>query len=48
MVASMNGQTDIVSLLLNRGANPGLKTSDGKTAFDYAGNEDIKSLLGNK
>jgi ankyrin repeat protein len=47
MVASMNGRTDIVSLLLNKGTNPDLKTSEGKTAVDYAGNEDIKSLLDN-
>jgi ankyrin repeat protein len=47
MVASMNGRTDIVSLLLNKGANPDLKTNEGKTAIDYAGNEDVKSLLDN-
>jgi ankyrin repeat protein len=47
MVASINGQTDIVSLLLDKGATPELKTSEGKTAADYAGNPDIKSLLDN-
>ena len=47
MVASMNGQTDIVSALLNKGANPFLKTGEDKTALDYAGNDDIISLLEN-
>jgi ankyrin repeat protein len=47
MVASMNGQTDIVSILLNKGVNPELRTVEGKTALDYAGNDDIRSLLEN-
>jgi ankyrin repeat protein len=47
MVASINGQTDIVSVLLNKGANPFLRTGEGKTALDFAGNDDIKSLLEN-
>ncbi len=47
MVASINGQTDIVSVLLNNGADPFLRTGEGKTALDYAGNDDIKRLLEN-
>jgi len=47
IIASKNGHTDLVTLLLNSGANPGLKDSEGKTALDYAGNQDIKSLLEN-
>jgi ankyrin repeat protein len=45
MVASMNGHTDIVRMLLERGANPGLKDSQGKTAIDYARNSDVRSLI---
>jgi len=33
--------------LLNGGANPDLMNIEGKTAIDYAGNSDIKSLLDN-
>jgi ankyrin repeat protein len=45
MVASMNGYAEIVKLLLDKGANPGLKDTEGKTAWDYAGNPDIRSLI---
>jgi ankyrin repeat protein len=45
MVASVNGNTEIVKLLLEKGANPTLKDKEGKTALDYAGNPDIKKLL---
>ena len=45
MAASLNGNTDIVRLLLEKGANPALKDKEGKTAFDYAGNPEIKNLL---
>jgi ankyrin repeat protein len=45
MAASLNGNTDIVKLLLEKGANPYLKDKEGKTALDYAGNPEIKNLL---
>ena len=34
-----------VRLLINKGANPYIKFSDGKTALDYATNSEIKNLL---
>jgi ankyrin repeat protein len=45
MVASMNGHTDIVKMLLDRGANPGLKDNSGKTAIDYAKSTELRNLL---
>jgi ankyrin repeat protein len=45
MAASLNEHAEIVKLLLEKGANPGLKNDEGKTALDYAGNSNIKSLL---
>jgi ankyrin repeat protein len=47
IIATKNGHTDLVTILLNSGANPGLEDSEGNTALDYAGNQDIKSLLEN-
>jgi ankyrin repeat protein len=45
MAASLNGHAEIVKLLLEKGANPGLKNNEGKTALDYAENSDINRLL---
>ena len=45
MAASLNGHTEIVKLLMEKGANQGLKNNEGKTALDYAENSDIKRLL---
>lgn len=42
------GETDIVELLLEKGANPFIKDSDGETAYDiamYSGFSDIIKLL---
>jgi len=45
ILASLNGKTEAVKLLLDKGANPDLKSNEGKTAYDYAKNDDIKTLL---
>jgi len=45
MVASMNGHAEIVRMLLERGANPGLKDNNGKTAIDHAKSSDVRNLL---
>ena len=44
-IASLAGNYDIVELLLRYGADPTLKDSKVKTAYDYAGDTDIKSLI---
>jgi ankyrin repeat protein len=43
--ASQMGRTEIVKLLLAKGADQDLKSSEAKTAYDYAVNRDIKALL---
>jgi ankyrin repeat protein len=47
LIASAHGNTEVVKLLLENGANPDLKTIEGKTAYDYAKNDEIKTLLTN-
>jgi uncharacterized protein len=47
IIASANGKTEVVKLLLEKGANAELKTIEGKTAYDYAANSEIKTLLSN-
>jgi uncharacterized protein len=47
LIASAQGNTEIVKILLENGANTELKTMEGKTAYDYAKNEEIKTLLTN-
>ncbi|MDR6773444.1 ankyrin repeat protein [Azospirillum sp. BE72] len=44
-IASDQGKPAFVSLLLNRGADPSIKTNYGKTAFDVAGSAQIKRML---
>ena len=39
--AVLNGHLNVVELLIRKGANPDLRTSDNKTAFDISG--DIKN-----
>jgi ankyrin repeat protein len=34
--AAMHGQDDVVDLLLARGADPSVRTGDGKSAADFA------------
>ena len=45
MWAVMYGKIEVVRELLKRGANKKLKGSSGKTAYDWASNEEIKALL---
>ncbi len=45
IIASAHGNTEIVKLLLGKGANTELKTVEGKTAYDYATNDEIKTLI---
>jgi ankyrin repeat protein len=47
MIASANGHTEIVKLLLKKGANASLRNTDGKSAADVAANEEIRILLDN-
>ena len=42
---SMNHQTDVVKYLLSKGANKYAKNKDGKTPYDYASLDEIRSLL---
>jgi ankyrin repeat protein len=46
MLASQKGHKELVELLLDKGANPNLKSYEGKTTYDCAENNDIKSLIG--
>jgi ankyrin repeat protein len=41
MLAATNGREEIVRLLLSRGADANLRSSDGKTALDYASDPNI-------
>jgi ankyrin repeat protein len=43
--ASQGRSVEIVKSLLDRGANPDLKTRAGKTALDFATKPEIKDLL---
>ena len=45
MTAAEFGNTEAVKLLLERGANREIKSNKGMTAYDYAKNDDIKTLL---
>jgi ankyrin repeat protein len=45
MIASANGHTQIVRLLLDKGANALLKNKFGKSAVDVAAREEIRKLL---
>jgi ankyrin repeat protein len=36
MIAAENGHTNLVELLLSRGADPSLRDHEGKTAHDLA------------
>jgi len=47
MYASEIGCKELGKELIEESANPFLRTGEGKTALDYAGNDDIKSLLEN-
>jgi ankyrin repeat protein len=44
-IASQNGYSDVVKLLLDKGAKTELKTLEGKKGLDYAINSDIETLL---
>jgi ankyrin repeat protein len=48
MIASANGHSEVVKLLLDKGASTSLKNKFGKTAVDVAANEEIKILLTNR
>jgi uncharacterized protein len=43
--AAQSGDVELVKLLLERGADRGLRASDGKRAVDYAQTDDIRALL---
>ncbi len=45
MVAALNGHEDVVRLLIENGANPELKNSEGKTALDLASENGHRSLI---
>jgi ankyrin repeat protein len=47
IMAAQEGYIQIVKFLLEKGANPNLKDNTGKTAYDYAKNNEIKTLLTN-
>ncbi len=41
----LNGSSEIVQLLLENGANPNMKMSNGQVAEDLTDNSDIKNLI---
>jgi len=43
--ASQMSRTEIVKLLLGKGADPNIKSNEVKTAYDYAQNKYIKTIL---
>ena len=44
--AAQNGDEELVRLLLERGADPGLATADGKRrAADFAADDRVRALL---
>jgi ankyrin repeat protein len=45
MIASANGNTQIVQLLLEKGANTSLRNKYGKSAIDVASSGEIRKLL---
>ena len=45
MIAAENSEAEIVNTLLESGANAGSSTRDGKTAWDFAGSESVRSTL---
>lgn len=47
MMASSRGKTDVVNYMLLNGSDPKVKDPDGKTAIDFASNQEIKDLLKN-
>jgi ankyrin repeat protein len=47
IIAAAHGNIEVVRQLLEKGANIGLKTIEGKTVYDYAANDEIKTMLSN-
>lgn len=47
MAASNQGHIEIVKFLISKGANIKAKSPEGKTAYDYAANNEIKIILKN-
>jgi ankyrin repeat protein len=45
MIASANGHTEVVKVLLERGANTELRNQSGKSAADVAANDEIRDLI---
>ena len=45
MFAAAYGKIEVVRELLKRGAKKELKGKSGRTAYDWASNEEIKALL---
>ena len=45
MIAARDGQTEVVRTLIEKGANKNIKNNAGKTAYDFAANEEIKALV---
>jgi len=43
--AAQSGDVELVKLLLERGADPGVRASDGRRAVDCAQNDDVHALL---
>ncbi len=43
--AAQNGDAELVRLLLERGADPGLAAADGRRPADFAADESVRSLL---
>jgi ankyrin repeat protein len=45
MGAAQNGDAKLVKLLLARGADRAMKSDEGRTALDFAPNDEVKALL---
>ena len=45
ILASINGHTDIVRMLVEKGADLNVKDNRGQTAADKAKNQEIKQIL---
>jgi len=45
MIASANGHTDVVKVLLDKGADTSLKNESGKSATEVAANDEIRNLI---
>ena len=48
MVAAKLGHVEVVEMLIDRGANPRMRDTDGSTAFDLAANDDVRQILTNR